>query len=74
MCPWSSRAVLHLTPAIFTLRPQYAGDIRTTVILITRKPEDPQFGPHAEIKMAQVLGSPLHIWFICAYIPTHQTD
>ena len=32
---------------------------QTRVILITRKPEDPQFEPHAGIKMAQVLESPV---------------
>ena len=26
------------------------------------KPEDPQFGPHAWIKMAQVLGSPVYVY------------
>ena len=41
-----------------------AGNIctsRITVILITRKTQRPQFEPHAGIKMAQVLGSPLYI-------------
>ena len=41
-----------------------AGDMRTqqaTVILITRKPEDPQFEPHVRINMVQVLGSPSYI-------------
>ena len=35
---------------------------RTTVILITGNPKDPQFEPHARIKMAQVLGSPVYIY------------
>ena len=29
---------------------------------LREKPEDPQFDPHAGIKMAQVLGSPLYIY------------
>ena len=43
----------------------YAGDKcnwRTTVILVTGKPEDHQFEPHAGLKMAQVLGSPVYIY------------
>ena len=37
---------------------------RTTIILITEKPEDPQFEPHAGIKMVEVLGS---LVYICGY-------
>ena len=38
---------------------------RTAVILISRKkPEDPQFEPHAGIKMAQVLGSHLCFCYV----------
>ena len=37
-----------------------------TVILIMRKFEDSQFEPHARIKMAQVLGSPVHIYASCS--------
>ena len=29
---------------------------------LREKPEDPQYEPHAEIKMAQVLGSPVYIY------------
>ena len=42
-----------------------AGDIRTwrtTVILNTGKIQNPQFEPHAGIKMAQVLGSPVYTY------------
>ena len=31
------------------------------LIWLQEKPKDPQFEPHARIKMAQVLGSPLYI-------------
>ena len=41
---------------------------RTTVILITGKPEDPQIQPHAGIKMAQVLGS---LVYICGWKVIH---
>ena len=42
----------------------HAGNTRTwqtTIILITENPKDPQFEPHARIKMAQVLGSLVYI-------------
>ena len=45
-----------------------AGDLRTwrtVVILITGKLEDPQFEPHARIKMTQVLRSPLFLYDLC---------
>ena len=50
---------------ISTLRPQliqvtYAPD-ELWLFWLQTKPEDPQFEPHAEIKMTQVLGSPLCI-------------
>ena len=43
------------------LHAQTTVDVQTTVILITRNPEDSQFEPHAGIKLAQVLGSPVYI-------------
>ena len=56
--------ILHLF--IFTLRPQlmqvaYALD-KLRLFWLREKPEDPQFEPHAGIKMAQVLGSPVYIY------------
>ena len=50
--------------SIFTLRLQYMQVTfapEKPVILITEKPTDSQFDPHARIKMAQVVGSPLRI-------------
>ena len=38
----------------------YAHD-EPQLFLFREKPEDPHFEPHAGIKMAQVLGSPLYI-------------
>ena len=64
------RAVQHFTHVYLDAQTAVdAGDIRTwqtTVILITGKPEDPQFKPHAWIKMVQVLGSPLYIYGLFA--------
>ena len=70
MRPLSSRAVRLFTRVYLHAQTAVdAGDIRTwwtTVILITGKLEDPQFEPHAGIKMAQVLGCPL---YICGWSP-----
>ena len=54
-----------------------AGDIRTwqpRLFSLREKPEDPQFEPHAEVKMAQVLGSPLYICveYNCDKVFNHQ--
>ena len=62
MLPQSSCGVLHMF--ISTLRPQliqvtYAPD-ELWLFWLQTKPEDPQFEPRAERKMAQVLGSPLY--------------
>ena len=38
---------------------------------IREKPEDPQFEPHAGIKIVQVLGSPLHI---CGFTRSEQEE
>ena len=65
MRPRSSRAVQRLMHVYLHAQiPVDAGDMRTwrtTVIWLREKPEDPKFEPHAGIKMAQVLGSPMHI-------------
>ena len=65
---WSSRAVQRFTHVyLYAQTTVNAGDIctwRTTVILITEKPKDPQFEPRAGMKMAQVLKSFL---YICGY-------
>ena len=73
MCPQSSRSVqifmcvyLHAQTAID------AGDIRTHehwLFWLREKSKDPQFEPHAGIKMAQVLGSPLYICGFCVFWP-----
>ena len=56
MRPRSLSAVRHFTPVYLHAKTAVdADDLRTwwtTVILITEKPEDPQFEPHAGIKMA----------------------
>ena len=72
MCPRSLHAVQHFTRVYLHAETAVdASDIRTwrtTVILITGKPKDPQFEPHAGIKIAQVLESPVYIY------GTHITD
>ena len=66
MRPWSLRSVRRFTWVYLHAQTAVdAGDIRTwrtTVILIMGKTQDPQFEPHAGIKMAQVLGSPMYIY------------
>ena len=66
MHPRSSRAVQRFMRVYLHAQTTVdAGDIRTwrtMVILITEKPEDPQFGPHAGIKKAQVLLSLVYIY------------
>ena len=62
MRPRSSRVVFNAC-FIFTLRPQLdAGDMNYALdeprlFWLRKKPEIPQFEPHAGIKMAQILGS-----------------
>ena len=57
---------------IFTLKPQlmqvtYAPD-KPQLFWLREKPEDPQFEPHARIKMAHVLGSPVYIYGLYVHV------
>ena len=65
MHPWSLRGA-HFTRILSShsdcSRCSDIGTWWTAVILITRKPEDPQLVPHAGIKIAQVLGSLVYIY------------
>ena len=66
MRPQSLRAMRHFMRVYIHAQTAVdAGDIctwRTMVIWLREKPEDPQFEPHAGIKMPQVLGSPVYIY------------
>ena len=52
---------------------------KTQLFWLQEKPKDPQIEPHAEIKMAQVLGFPLYIcesgiWFnVISSLPANYT-
>ena len=66
MHPRSSRTVRHFAHVYLHAQTAVdAGDIRTwrtKIILIAGKNQHPNFSPHAGLKMAQVLGSPLYIF------------